>query len=403
MAKDIGAPTPQSENPSPWPASKQVSVVLPTASTEQLPTPDQSEGVMVNGLCIVEGILPDGRGKRLTWEEVEVLVRLCMERTTEDEINTRPKKWWAETSDLLYARTARSYSWQSCKRRMQQLLCACRLFKDGTADRLEFADAGLQRDLRQLPHDLRSEMIEWMNKTVPSEQQNVLGKIKALGERRAERQLEKQRPGGEDGEKQQERDYHKRKHDRVWKWLGSLPPPGEMLSALDGSDRTERGRNAASAQRDRSRSPRREATKYRQRSPLGRRDPQPASTPTGKIERYFEPDHPRDSREQDAVKNEQTGWAKQPLPKNDPKKMTPAERSDLAVQLEDTVDDLADDFIANHMYPLVRSAYPSYTDEARNKHEAVNLACYALFRNMAKITVELLAAAGLPTPPFPVE
>jgi len=99
------------------------------------------------------------------------------------------------------------------------------------------------------------------------------------------------------------------------------------------------------------------------------------------------------------VNDQQAG---QPL-KNDPKRITPAEQSELAMQLEDTVDDLADDFIANHMYPLVKSTYPSYTEEARNKHEAVNLACYALFRNMAKITVELLAAAGLPTPPYPMD
>ncbi|BCR84430.1 uncharacterized protein ACHE_11832A [Aspergillus chevalieri] len=397
MAKDIGAPTPQSENPSPWPASKQVSVILPAASTEQLPTPDQSEGVMVNGLRIVEGIPPDGRGKRLTWEEVDVLVRLCMERTVENEIQTRPKKWWSETSDLLFARTGRSYSWQSCKRRMQQLVYACRVHRDGITNHLDYEDSCLQRDLRQLPHDLCSEMVEWMNKTTVPSQQVLVDKTKAIDAKRAERVLERQREGGE---KQQERDYHKRKHDRVWKWLSSLPPPGEMLSALDDGARTERGRNAGSGQRDRSRSPCREATKYRQRSPLSRREPQPTSTPTGKIERYFEPDHPRDSREKDRVNNQQ---ARQPLTKNDPKNMTPAERSDLAMQLEDTVDDLADNFMANHMYPLVRSTYPSYNEEARNKHEAVNLACYALFRNMAKVTVELLAAAGLPTPPYPVD
>lgn len=402
MAKDIGAPTPQSDNPSPWPTPKVVLPAAPAGLTEQLPTPDQSDGMMVNGLCIVEGIPSDGRGKRLTPDEVRSLARVFMKNTEENDVEHLPKAFWVKVSDQFLRETGRSYSWQSCKRRMSRMVAACQLYRIAISNGKPFENQFLDRDLRDVPEDLRVHILDWLHKMDkkcvemdrPFIENNL--RLEAKSGKRCP-DTHEWKKATEEKERLLEREYHRRKHDRVRKWLNSLPPAGKMVSGFHSQDeieRIERGRDARfdpSRQRDRSRSPNREVTKYRQRSPQGRREPQPTtSTPGGKIMRYFQPDRARDSREQEL---------EQPVPENGPRKISSKLQEEWALRLTATIDDIAEEFSDNHMRPLFDNVTAHYNAAERvRRNEIINSACYSLFRNVATMTMEFLAAAGLPTP-----
>ena len=69
----------------------------------------------------VPGILDtqcSGRGKRLTVPEEEALVRITRQSMDDYDVEACQKRFWTLISKMLEIDTGRSYSWQSCRRRM---------------------------------------------------------------------------------------------------------------------------------------------------------------------------------------------------------------------------------------------------------------------------------------------
>ncbi|KAJ5676091.1 hypothetical protein N7462_008988 [Penicillium macrosclerotiorum] len=59
-----------------------------------------------------------GRGKKLTPQEDAILREICHARKGSANYSSFTKAFWRQVSSEFHARTGRSYSWQSCRRRM---------------------------------------------------------------------------------------------------------------------------------------------------------------------------------------------------------------------------------------------------------------------------------------------
>lgn len=59
-----------------------------------------------------------GRGKPLTPAEERLLKEICQARKEEAQFSDRTKKFWMRIADIFEEVSGRSYSWQSCRRRM---------------------------------------------------------------------------------------------------------------------------------------------------------------------------------------------------------------------------------------------------------------------------------------------
>lgn len=64
---------------------------------------------------------PSGRGKQLTPTEEAHLIRVSKQHIGQASATGIPKRFWIKISDSFLAETGRSYSWQSCRRRMTDL------------------------------------------------------------------------------------------------------------------------------------------------------------------------------------------------------------------------------------------------------------------------------------------
>lgn len=66
-------------------------------------------------------ITHSGRGKQLTPTEQEHLIRIYQQHKGDSDGANLPKRFWRMISDQFSTQTGRSYSWQSCRRRMTDL------------------------------------------------------------------------------------------------------------------------------------------------------------------------------------------------------------------------------------------------------------------------------------------
>ncbi|KAI9931488.1 hypothetical protein ASPWEDRAFT_169667 [Aspergillus wentii DTO 134E9] len=254
------APTPQSYNPSPS-ASKPASVVFPSRDSALLPTPDQSAAMATHDTVMPDISNPQfsGRGKRLTVTEEECLVRLCRVHMRNYDVNNYPKSFWIEMSGLLRMETNRSYSWQSCRRRMAANIASRKSYQNTIK-------LGYPAPLSEMDPKICEQIDKWIA--------TCDDKLE-MERKRAE--LEKQKTLAVEDRQRLEVDMHrKQKQNRVLQWVCSLPDYEGFLPEL-----TQWGELPPMVHplnqprtRSRSRSPRREGnTNYRQRSrsPYGSR------------------------------------------------------------------------------------------------------------------------------------
>lgn len=62
-----------------------------------------------------------GRGRQLTTRQEAMLIELCEQQNVEGRYADKPKSFWRWISDTFKHETGRTYSWQSCRRRMIKL------------------------------------------------------------------------------------------------------------------------------------------------------------------------------------------------------------------------------------------------------------------------------------------
>jgi hypothetical protein len=147
-----------------------------------------------------------GRGKRLTLAEQKSLFRLCEQYMTRCDAHEYPKSFWIKISELLLKSTGRKYSWQSCRRRMQQYV-----EKRKTYWAAFDADKTLP-DLGDMDEDLASDIDDWIGRC----------------ELRLEKEEKERREKAQRSELEQAELARAMKFQRTFEWAKNLPPPEEM-------------------------------------------------------------------------------------------------------------------------------------------------------------------------------
>ncbi|EAW08472.1 uncharacterized protein ACLA_032070 [Aspergillus clavatus NRRL 1] len=198
--------TPQSRPIHHYSASMSKPTVLLDQEPVQLPTPNQSGPI----------VMPDdesgspqdfsGRGKRLTLAEQKSLFRLCETYMNRYDASEYPKRFWIKISDLLLKSTGRKYSWQSCRRRIQQYVEKRKAFWAAFD-----ADKTLP-DLGDMDEDLASDIDDWMTRC----------------EKRLEKEEKERRDKAYQAEIEQAELARSLKLQRTFDWANGLPPPEEM-------------------------------------------------------------------------------------------------------------------------------------------------------------------------------
>lgn len=192
--------------------SKPPSMVVPSTQIQepaQLPTPNQSgPTTMPTDEDGNDGLPQDfsGRGKRLTLEEQKSLFRLCEQYMNRYDAHEYPKSFWMKISELLLKSTGRKYSWQSCRRRMQQYV-----EKRKTYWAAFDADKTLP-DLGDMDEDLASDIDDWMGRC----------------ELRLQNEEKERRDKAQKTELEQAELARALKLQRTFEWAKNLPPPEEM-------------------------------------------------------------------------------------------------------------------------------------------------------------------------------
>ncbi|RLL99164.1 hypothetical protein CFD26_105628 [Aspergillus turcosus] len=175
----------------------------------QLPTPNQSGPTTMPADEDGTSGSPQefsGRGKRLTLAEQKSLFRLCEQYMTRCDAHEYPKSFWIKISELLLKSTGRKYSWQSCRRRMQQYV-----EKRKTYWAAFDADKTLP-DLGDMDEDLASDIDDWIGRC----------------ELRLEKEEKERKEKAQRSELEQAELARALKFQRTFEWAKNLPPPEEM-------------------------------------------------------------------------------------------------------------------------------------------------------------------------------
>ncbi|GIK02116.1 hypothetical protein Aspvir_006159 [Aspergillus viridinutans] len=192
--------------------AKPPSMVVPSTQIHepaQLPTPNQSGPTTMptdedGNDCSPQDF--SGRGKRLTLVEQKSLFRLCEQYMNRYDAHEYPKSFWMKISELLLKSTGRKYSWQSCRRRMQQYV-----EKRKTYWAAFDADKTLP-DLGDMDEDLASDIDDWMGRC----------------ELRLQKEEKERRDKAQQSELEQAELARALKLQRTYEWAKNLPPPEEM-------------------------------------------------------------------------------------------------------------------------------------------------------------------------------
>ncbi|RHZ65661.1 uncharacterized protein CDV56_107348 [Aspergillus thermomutatus] len=192
--------------------AKPPSMVIPSTQIQeptQLPTPNHSgPTAMPADEDGNDGSPQDfsGRGKRLTLPEQKSLFHLCEQYMNRYDAHEYPKSFWMKISELLLKSTGRKYSWQSCRRRIQQYVEKRKAFWAAFD-----ADKTLP-DLGDMDEDLASDIDDWMTRC----------------ELRVEKEEKERREKVQQSELEQAELARALKLQRTFEWAKNLPPPEEM-------------------------------------------------------------------------------------------------------------------------------------------------------------------------------
>lgn len=171
----------------------------------QLPTPNQSGPTAMPD---EDGSPQDfsGRGKRLTLAEQKSLFRLCETYMNRCEAHEYPKSFWIKISELLLKSTGRKYSWQSCRRRIQQYVERRKAFWAAFDAKKTLPDLG------DMDEDLASDIDVWMTRC----------------EGRLETEEKERQEKAQQAEVDQAELARNLKLQRTFEWAKGLPVPEEM-------------------------------------------------------------------------------------------------------------------------------------------------------------------------------
>lgn len=352
-----------------------------------------------------------GRGKPLTREEERSLVRIVRENFGHYDVKNYPKKYWIDISRLLYNETGRSYSWQSCQRRIIRMIEACRAYSNH-GELLQTFDRDMYRDFHTMSVDASYDVDIWIRECDADEKvRSELAERRAITEEK-QRQLQarmeilEQKREEEGRSKERERqkqeveaaeldESRKRKQDRVQKWLDCLPPIEKMQPGASWkTGEPTLNEFFPSQRRGRSRSPRREENSYRQRS-RSPRDGPPAQAansahPVKKLldEVLGNDAEGTDSLEKGLAPEELVQWKRMRQSFPDARK----EQLQAAQHLAKTIDNAAMAFSAEHMQPLFMSLLTFGPSAKLQTMDMVDSACLGMFRSIAGITMEFFHA-----------
>ena len=353
-----------------------------------------------------------GRGKPLTMEEERSLVRIVRETLGHYDVKNHPKKCWIDISHALYNETGRSYSWQSCQRRITRMIEACRGYACH-GESLEVFDKDMYRESQTMSVEASRDVDAWIRECDTDEKpRSELAERRAIAEEK-KRQLQARmerlkqereaRMGKSKKPETQKQEVEaaeldesrKRKQDRVRKWLDCLPPVDKMQPGAS----WKTGEPALneffpSQRRGRSRSPRREENNYRQRS-RSPRDAPPAQAadsahPVKQLldEVLGNDSEGTDSLEQDLTPEERAQWKRMRQSFPDAQK----EQLKAAQHLAKTIDNAAMEFSADHMQPLFLSLLTFGPSAKLQTLDMVDPACLSMFRSISGITMEFFHA-----------
>lgn len=353
-----------------------------------------------------------GRGKPLTMEEERSLVRIVRETLGHYDVKNHPKKRWIDISHSLYNETGRSYSWQSCQRRIIRMIQACLAYSHNSG-LFQLLDSDMQREFQAMSYETSHDIDTWIRECDAEE------KVRSeLAERRAfieekkrelqarsekvernrearmerEKELQRQRQELEAGELDESR---KRKQDRVRKWLDCLPPVDKMQPGANWKTGEPTLKEFFPYQRrGRSRSPRREENNYRQRSRYPRDGPPAQDADSAHpvkqlLDEVLDNDSEgTDSLEKGLAPEDQAQWKRMRQSYPDAQK----DQLKAAQHLAKTIDNAALDFSAEHMQPLFMSLLTFGPSAKLQTLDMVDSACLGMFRSIAGITMEFFHA-----------
>lgn len=260
-------------------------------SNDQLPTPDQSVPLLTakwqpqkNNEPQTQaqakqqqqsGREPAHRGLKLSQEEELCLLRICREQMTTYNAEEYPKSFWIQISNLFIEESKRTYSWQSCRRRISNYVKRRKNFYETLNYNHFHVNPDMYKD------DIVTRELDIWISDCDNKQRLLQRKKEIENERRNAMKHEKER-----------REYEERRMKnvkRVNDWMDTIPLPD--ISNLSSSSRLLRhpldevsasallednaNRGYRRHSRSRSRSPRRSIdspcninNRYRQRSPL---------------------------------------------------------------------------------------------------------------------------------------
>ncbi|OJJ43250.1 hypothetical protein ASPZODRAFT_1184708 [Penicilliopsis zonata CBS 506.65] len=258
------APSPQSQGPSPPggqptpTGSKPASVAMPSLDFKQLPTPDQSTvPVMATEPADDTTSSPTGcgRGRRLTPQEELCLVRLCMLQMENYDVTEYPKSFWIKISELFFVECGRTYSWQSCRRRIATYVRNYQEYLDWLTN-----GKGDHPPIHIPQNEVFRQVEEWIvgcNAREKAAQHRLeIEKARVAAEEERQR-LEEERQRLEVAHRELQRAYTQK---RIRDWVTNNPQPAEMepLFLYWGETRSaSNARYRSSRSRSRSRSPHR--------------------------------------------------------------------------------------------------------------------------------------------------
>lgn len=344
--------------------------------------------------------------------EERSLVRIVRKNFGHYDVKNQPKKRWIDISHALYNETGRSYSWQSCQRRIIRMIDACRGYSCH-GELLQVFDRDVYRESQTMSVEASLDVDAWIQECDTDEKlRSELAKRRAITEEkerqmqarleRSKQEHETQMEKSKDLDRQKQEveaaeldESRKRKQDRVRKWLDCLPPVDKMQPGASWKTGEPTLNEFFPYQRrGRSRSPRREENNYRQRS-RSPRDSPPAQAadsahPVKQLldEALGNDSEGTDSLEKGLAPEDQAQWKRMRQSFPDAQK----DQLKAAQHLAKTIDNAALDFSAEYMQPLFMSLLTFGPSAKLQTLDMVDSTCLGMFRSIAGITMEFFHA-----------